>query len=506
MNKIFTVIICLMITASTFAQQHVCGVTHEDQMTMVKMIEEYNKRSQDPSYARSADPIFIPIKFHLVADNDGKGRIKANQMLQQMAVLIEDYRKLDMYLYLDDYGWNLIDNSSIYLNPGSFENSIVSRKDNNAVNIFITENANTSSGAGVVLGFYSPSGDYIIIRNNDVAEETSSLSHELGHLFGLPHTFFGWEGYTPEGGNGWTQNTFNGQVTASTVPGSGAPIELVDGSNCTTAADRICDTPPDYNFGFGFSGCEFNIEILDRNGDLVEPMERNYMGYFIGCKPYEFTQGQIDVMYDNYNSPARANIRKDYIPDTAAIVTDHELLFPAQSEKLDYYNQIVLDWSDATNATHYLVSVTASGENYEFTTDKSELFIEELTKDKFYFWEVKPFNDGYTDTDEVSSFFTTGSEENTASIAESQIIQNVNVYPNPAQLGSNLNISLSMTKTSNVSTALIDITGNIVMKQSSKMNDGINHIILDSNKLSSGIYILKLDTEDGAIHKKVIIQ
>ncbi|MEZ4948184.1 MAG: hypothetical protein R2784_02135 [Saprospiraceae bacterium] len=33
------------------------------------------------------------------------------------------------------------------------------------------------------------------------------------------------------------------------VSPNGSPTELQDGSNCTTAGDKICDTPPDYNFG-----------------------------------------------------------------------------------------------------------------------------------------------------------------------------------------------------------------------------------------------------------------
>lgn len=488
----------------SYGQQHVCGVSHADQEGMISMIEEFNKRKADEGYVRSADPLYVPIKFHTVADNDGVGRVKSKLLLKQMAVLIEDFKKVGMYLYIDDYEFNMIDNSSIYNSPGTFEPTIVANKDNNAVNIFVTENANTSSGQGTVLGFYSPSGDYVIIRINDVDNATSSLSHELGHLFSLPHTFRGWEGFEPPGGSGWTQSTFDGQYTGTNAPGTNIQAEVVNGTNCTAAADRICDTPPDYNFGYSYNGCNFDLEILDRNGDLIEPMERNFMGYFIDCAPYEFTQGQIDIMHNDYNSPSRANIRKSYIPDTTEIISNHEIVKPTQNQQLDFYNDVSLEWTPAEGASRYLITITPQGESArEYYSETNSIVIDELVKDKFHFWEVTPFNDGYTDTESKSSFFTTGSVTSTK---ESSIIKNVNVYPNPSAQGNYVSVLLSMEKDLDVAISLVDITGNTVLSQVNDLRQGENTLKLDTQELSKGIYILKMDTEDGSSHKKLIIQ
>ena len=95
-----------------------------------------------------------------------------------------------------------------------------------------------------------------------------TLAHELGHVFGLPHTFEG-----------------NGD-------------ELVDGSNCETAGDGICDTPADpydpdvvedgpnpYN-----NGCEFIYPVTDANGQFYQPDMGNIMSYY-PCM-CGFTRGQ----------------------------------------------------------------------------------------------------------------------------------------------------------------------------------------------------------------------
>lgn len=84
-----------------------------------------------------------------------------------------------------------------------------------------------------------------------------SLTHEMGHVWGLAHTFEG-----------------NG-------------IENVDGSNCETAGDGICDTPADpfdpeneteiYNVG-----CEFTWLGLDSKGQFYQPDMGNIMSYY-GC-------------------------------------------------------------------------------------------------------------------------------------------------------------------------------------------------------------------------------
>lgn len=96
------------------------------------------------------------------------------------------------------------------------------------------------------------------------------FSHEMGHFCSLAHTFAG-----------------NGD-------------ELVDGSNCLTAGDGICDTPAD-PFGAGepmedyVIDCRFINEKVDANGEYYNPDLGNIMSYY-QCNTCGFTWGQLDKM------------------------------------------------------------------------------------------------------------------------------------------------------------------------------------------------------------------
>ena len=94
-----------------------------------------------------------------------------------------------------------------------------------------------------------------------------------------------------------------------------ATIELVDGSNCATAGDLLCDTPAD-PFGqtnatpeelaliaqgllvsaFYGPSCEFIYEIKDPNGEYYQPDMGNIMSAY-PCK-CGFTQDQYRLMVE----------------------------------------------------------------------------------------------------------------------------------------------------------------------------------------------------------------
>ncbi|MGB0165899.1 MAG: T9SS type A sorting domain-containing protein [Luteibaculum sp.] len=103
------------------------------------------------------------------------------------------------------------------------------------------------------------------------------LAHELGHFLGLLHTHMG------------------------SLCGLSAD-ELVDGSNCETSGDLICDTPADpflaVNGGLVGSNCEYFGDCKDGNGQLYNPMVNNMMAVhpYLGLCGPEFTPIQIARM------------------------------------------------------------------------------------------------------------------------------------------------------------------------------------------------------------------
>ncbi|MDX1477859.1 MAG: zinc-dependent metalloprotease [Saprospiraceae bacterium] len=95
-----------------------------------------------------------------------------------------------------------------------------------------------------------------------------TLSHELGHYYGLLHT----------------HDVSNG-------------AELVDGSNCEVAGDLLCDTPADPVLGFhNVSECQYSGSERDAAGTPYEPDPTLIMSYTPAMCASRFTAQQLWVI------------------------------------------------------------------------------------------------------------------------------------------------------------------------------------------------------------------
>lgn len=129
-----------------------------------------------------------------------------------------------------------------------------------AINIFFTWTITSTA---------DPARGRIVLPSN-VLFTVNSVAHEMGHVLSLAHTH--------EGGGS----------------------ELVDGSNCATAGDQVCDTPADP--GGGFTGCTYTGTAVDANGDPYNPLTNNMMSYMASSCRTSFTPGQGDKMREYLNS------------------------------------------------------------------------------------------------------------------------------------------------------------------------------------------------------------
>jgi hypothetical protein len=103
------------------------------------------------------------------------------------------------------------------------------------------------------------------------------LIHELGSTFGLLHTF---------------ENSLE--------------YEKVDGSNCKTSGDLLCDTPADpfdinklYGLYLDTGKCKFQFPGTDKNGEYYKTEIGNYMTHYF-CAHCFFTTSQYEIMADTY--------------------------------------------------------------------------------------------------------------------------------------------------------------------------------------------------------------
>lgn len=147
----------------------------------------------------------------------------------------------------------------------------------NRINVFVVDlfDDPTICGFANLGAVANPSNANIYLRKNGCL---GAITHEMGHLFGLVHTFEG-----------------NG-------------IENVNGSNCETEGDGICDTPAD-PFVEGTmiqwlgENCEFIFPGTDANGEYYQPDVGNIMSYY-GCD-CGFTNGQYVRMANTWLNSGR---------------------------------------------------------------------------------------------------------------------------------------------------------------------------------------------------------
>ncbi len=130
-----------------------------------------------------------------------------------------------------------------------------------------------------------------------------TVAHEIGHCLGLVHTH---EDY--------------GQSCPSAL------IENIDGSNCATAGDMICDTPADPNIGppsrRDTVTCEFiGTTLMDCNGDApYTPIMNNIMSYAGPCRT-AFIPAQFDAMRAELLTGTVGPLVSDIAPQTLILTT-----------------------------------------------------------------------------------------------------------------------------------------------------------------------------------------
>lgn len=138
------------------------------------------------------------------------------------------------------------------------------------INIFVVEEINKPGIMTRIEGhtFFPGGDDIIIITKEDFM--MYGLAHQMGHFLGIYHT------YEDQFGN-----------------------ESVDGSNCLTAGDLLCDTPADKHVIT--IGCKPTYTVTDANGDKYHHPIENIMSQHRGCRCV-FTIAQLNKMVYNLHS------------------------------------------------------------------------------------------------------------------------------------------------------------------------------------------------------------
>ncbi|GAB5539331.1 MAG: hypothetical protein Salg2KO_14340 [Salibacteraceae bacterium] len=262
--------------------------------------------NQNASGAR-AELRIIPVVFHVI-HNDGPENISDAQIHDAMRIINEDFSATNPEIdeivtsFTDDIGISDIEFRLARRDPdGNATTGIEHIKSNETyvgddgsklnpwprdqyLNIWVTDVIYISGAAAYAYrppaADGNPSGDGVISNHRYVgtigtstSDGGKTLTHEIGHYLGLPHTW--------------------GETNAPGCDGSN-PNPPCDGNDNCTLDDGIFDTPN--CLGVSNGGCQLNRTTCGSLDNV-----QNHMDY-ASCEAM-FTKGQVSVMRNSLNSP-----------------------------------------------------------------------------------------------------------------------------------------------------------------------------------------------------------
>lgn len=248
-------LIGLFICHLNFIFGQVCGTPHPENPTI------YPQRSlsnQQRALDRSTSiPLCVDVFFHIVRNSDGSNAFTLPNTDEIVRELNQFYSPHNIIInnsgieFINNFNYVNIDDATEARNLGQVSNR------RNAINYYIVETLwNTDNGFVTGTANSIPSNN-LVIRNDRIL--TSTSSHELGHCINLLHT----------------HETARG-------------VEALNGSNCASAGDLVCDTPADPRLGT--NNVNRNCQYFGGNG--FNPLTNNIMSYSRANCRNEFTTWQ----------------------------------------------------------------------------------------------------------------------------------------------------------------------------------------------------------------------
>jgi len=216
---IITLFLFFVLPYSVFSQNF--QTSTELSAERIALLEKASRATIDNQY-QSDDDYVIPLTIHILHETDGSEGVSIDDVLENFCNAVTYYAEYGITLYIDTIQHT--NNSNFYNDFNNLNEMEFLLNKENTINIYMLK----SVGGSGPCNFHSPNTDAIVFLGNDCFSG-AFIAGMLGRYFGLAPTYFGFEGST--------DNNCGVQVNQG---------EKVDGSNCDTAGDRICDTPPDY--------------------------------------------------------------------------------------------------------------------------------------------------------------------------------------------------------------------------------------------------------------------
>ncbi len=469
---------CIFFSLIAHSQEpKTCGPYKINQAAFDKALQFEKSKSQAAQNALSST-ILMRVYFHIVTDDDGtNAAATVAQISNEFNTLASNYSP-DNLCFLNA-GFNHI-NSTFLNNNFNADTDPASDFDSyqipNCINIFYMKTINGSNAScggscgygGIALGGIP--GTYCLISSGNIAQG-QTISHEVGHCMGLLHTFEPVNGY-----------------------------EDIDGSNSTTAADLIGDTPADpFAYKAKNNTCFTSSNQCTYNGTCTDPKgQTNYSPPYTNLMAYWWANSCYFALQITSNQFTRVN---SFLTTNAALQQCEATLATANISNVN-----------VSSGYYFAAAVTTlnSGDNVNISGNTiSTLGAGNVVINPGF--DAAPSGNGLVliridQCGDAESF----SKKDNKLIAQNSKIEltanSITAYPNPTSSAINLAIKLAHNE-SKLSVRMYDITMKAVKEISlENLLKGSNTITVDLSKFSSGMYVVTVQGTNVLMRTMIVLQ
>lgn len=451
-------------------------------------------------HMRSGQVKYYPLQIHSVGRSDGEGHLSALEMRRALCVLNEDFAEYGIQFFMKD-PVRMIHNDDYYEHDQNDGHRLMRNHNvKNAFNVYVVEYAYGTCG------YFSPANQGVVVAKNCFKGGTHTLTHEMGHFFGLPHTFNGWENRKYDRDNVPRYLSIRGRDTLF--------VERVDGKHCDKAGDFFCDTPPDYiNYRWSCDREGNSLEtFVDPEGVEFKLDGTNFMSYSSDNCQRRFTPEQEirmhEILEDRYK-----NLEYKFIPPAPVSGEEISMIEPRNADDIDITNTRLI-WGEIPDATQYIVQISRfTGILFDrdpslvtFHTDDPELVVPEdvLDVDRDFYWRVYPVNE-FTFCPQASEIrsFTPRAATHTHQLPDGEEIK---IFPNMISAGQGtIQVQYDFAQARDVTIRLYDLQGRL-LRQADERVVGEMITPFDAGRQSAGMYLLRITDGQFAITQKIIVQ